>query len=59
MGILLAGATGVIGIRLLLLMLAEGHVIAAMTCTQGKIDGLRVAGVTPVLCDIFDQRAGP
>jgi nucleoside-diphosphate-sugar epimerase len=55
MRIFLAGATGVIGIRLLPLLLAEGHVIAAMTRTQGKIDGLRVAGVTPVLCDVFDQ----
>ena len=57
MRIFLAGATGVIGIRLLPLMLAEGHVVAAMTRTQGKIDGLRAAGVTPVLCDLFDQRS--
>ena len=55
--IFLAGATGVIGIRLLPRMLAEGHVIAAMTRTPGKTDGLREAGVTPVLCDIFDQRS--
>jgi UDP-glucose 4-epimerase len=53
--IFLAGATGVIGIRLLALMLVEGHVIAAMTRTHGKIDRLRAAGVTPVLCDLFDQ----
>ncbi len=57
MRIFLAGATGVIGIRLLPLMLAEGHVIAGMTRTRGKIDGLRAAGVTPVLCDIFDQKS--
>jgi len=37
--------------------LAEGHVIAAMTRTHGKIDGLRAVGVTPVLCDLFDQRS--
>ena len=55
MRIFLAGATGVIGIRLLSLMLAEGHVIAAMTRTREKLDGLRAAGVTPVLCDLFDQ----
>jgi hypothetical protein len=36
-------------------MSAEGHVIAAMTRTSGKIDGLRAAGVTPVLCDLFDE----
>jgi len=55
MRIFLAGGTGVIGIRLLPLMLAEGHVIAAMTRTRGKIDGLRASGVIPVLCDLFDQ----
>ena len=57
MRIFLAGATGVIGIRLIPLMLAEGHVIAAMTRTPGKVDGLRAAGVTPVLCDVFDQNS--
>ena len=57
MRIFLAGATGVIGIRLLRLMLAEGHVIAAMTRTPAKIDGLRAAGVTPVLCDVFDHES--
>lgn len=47
MRIFLTGATGVIGIRLLSLMLAEGHVVAAMTRTPRKIDGLRAPGVTP------------
>ena len=55
MRIFLAGATGVIGIRLLPLMLADGHLVAAMTRTKEKIAGLRAAGVTPVLCDVFDQ----
>jgi UDP-glucose 4-epimerase len=54
MRVFLAGATGVIGIRLIPLLLADGHAIAAMTRTRGKIDGLRAAGVTPVLCDVFD-----
>jgi nucleoside-diphosphate-sugar epimerase len=57
MRIFLAGATGVIGVRLMKLMLADGHVIAAMTRTPAKKDGLRAAGVTPVVCDVFDQRA--
>jgi hypothetical protein len=57
MRIFLAGATGVIGIRMLPLMLAERHVIAAMTRTPGKINGLRAAGVNPVLCDLFDQKS--
>jgi hypothetical protein len=38
-------------------MLAEGYVVAAMTRTPEKIDGLRAAGVIPVLCDLFDQKS--
>jgi len=57
MKIFLAGATGLIGSRLLRLMLAEGHVVAAMTRTKEKIKGLHAAGVTPVRCDLFDQRS--
>jgi len=55
MRIFLAGATGLIGIRLLPLMLADGHVIAAMTRTRAKMEGLAAAGVTPILCDVFDR----
>jgi nucleoside-diphosphate-sugar epimerase len=55
MRIFLAGATGLIGTRLLRLMLAEGHDVAAMTRTPEKVDGLRQARVTPVLCDLFDS----
>jgi nucleoside-diphosphate-sugar epimerase len=57
MRIFLAGATGVIGIRLIPLMLADGHVIAAMTRTRAKMEGLHAAGVTPILCDVFDREA--
>ena len=57
MRIFLAGASGVIGIRLIPLMLGEGHVVAAMTRTRAKVDGLRAAGVTPILCDVFDREA--
>jgi len=55
--IFLAGATGVIGSRLLPLLLAEGHSIAAMTRTPAKLDQLRTSGVTPLLCDLFDRSA--
>jgi nucleoside-diphosphate-sugar epimerase len=57
MRIFLAGATGVIGTRLLPLMLVDGHVVAAMTRTRAKLEGLQAAGVTPVLCDVFDREA--
>src|SRR5688572_20043995 len=57
MRIFLAGATGLIGTRLVPLMLAEGHVVAGMTRSREKVEGLRAAGVTPVLCDVFDAGA--
>lgn len=57
MKIFLAGATGVIGVRLIPLMLAEGHAVAAMTRTPSKMNELRAAGVSPVLCDLFDPEA--
>jgi uncharacterized protein YbjT (DUF2867 family) len=57
MRIFLAGATGVIGVRLLPLMAADGHVVAAMTRTPSKVDGLRATGVIPVVCDLFDPAA--
>src|ERR1700733_12368120 len=56
MRIFLAGATGVIGVRLMPLMLAEGYVVAATTRMPEKMDGLRAAGVIPVLCDLFDPK---
>jgi uncharacterized protein YbjT (DUF2867 family) len=52
--IFLAGATGVIGRRLLPLLLAEGHTVAAMTRSPEKAAGL--AG-EPVVCDVFDRDA--
>src|ERR1043165_3185843 len=55
MRIFLSGATGIIGLRLLPLMLADGHAVAAMTRTQAKVEGLRAAGVTPILCDVFER----
>jgi uncharacterized protein YbjT (DUF2867 family) len=57
MRIFLAGATGVIGVRLMPLMLAEGYVVAATTRMPEKMDGLRAAGVIPVLCDLFDPKS--
>jgi len=55
--IFLAGASGVIGSRLLPLLVDAGHQVAAMTRTAAKLDALRAAGATPVLCDVFDAAA--
>jgi nucleoside-diphosphate-sugar epimerase len=57
MRIFVAGGSGVIGIRLLPLLLADGHIVAAMTRSGDKADALRVAGAEPVVCDVFDAPA--
>jgi nucleoside-diphosphate-sugar epimerase len=55
--IFLAGATGVIGIRLLPLLVDEGHTVAGMTRSPQNIDRLRALGAEPVVCDVFDAVA--
>jgi nucleoside-diphosphate-sugar epimerase len=55
--IFLAGATGVIGVRLLPLLLASGHRVAAMTRSPHKADTLLALGAEPVVCDVFDAPA--
>lgn len=57
MRIFLAGASGAIGIRLVPLLVAGGHVVAAMTRTAQKLDQLRALGAEPVLCDVYDPDA--
>jgi nucleoside-diphosphate-sugar epimerase len=57
MRVFLAGASGVIGIRLIPLLVANGHAVAGMTRTATKAGGLAQAGAEPVVCDVFD--AGP
>jgi uncharacterized protein YbjT (DUF2867 family) len=52
--VFLAGASGVIGIRLLPLLVEQGHVVAAMTRSPGKAERLRELGGEPVVCDVFD-----
>ena len=57
MRIFLAGASGVIGARLLPLLVAAGHEVAGMTRSPGKLDGLKALGAEPVLCDVYDADA--
>src|SRR6201994_3482074 len=54
MRIFVAGASGVIGVRLLPLLVADGHVGAAMTRSPGKAALLAALGAEPVVCDVFD-----
>ncbi|MEA2307573.1 MAG: hypothetical protein QOH43_4853 [Solirubrobacteraceae bacterium] len=55
--VFVAGATGVIGIRLVPLLVAAGHAVGAMTRSPGKQDALRALGAEPFVCDVFDAAA--
>jgi nucleoside-diphosphate-sugar epimerase len=55
--IFIAGASGVIGTRLVPLLVADGHTVAGMTRTPGKASLLRELGAEPVICDVFDAGA--
>ena len=57
MRIFIAGASGVIGSRLVPLLVADGHTVAGMTRTPDKASLLRELGAEPVICDVFDAGA--
>ena len=54
MRIFLAGASGVIGVRLVPLFVAAGHAVAGMTRSPAKAQTLRGLGAGPLVCDVFD-----
>jgi hypothetical protein len=55
--IFLAGSSGVIGQRLIPLLVAEGHVVAGMTRSAGKAGHLASLGAEAVVVDVFDRDA--
>jgi nucleoside-diphosphate-sugar epimerase len=55
--IFVAGATGVIGVRVLPLLVADAHRVAAMIRSPQKADAIRALGAEPVVCDVFDAAA--
>ena len=55
MRVFVAGATGVLGRRLLPLLREAGHEVVGMTRTQDKTRMLEEAGAEPVVCDAFDR----
>lgn len=57
MRIFVAGATGVLGIRLLPLLVEAGHTVAGMTRSPGKAALLRAHRAAPVVCDVYDAAA--
>lgn len=57
MRVFLAGASGVIGRRLVPLLVERGHSVTGMTRSPEKADLLRRLGAVPVVCDVFDFEA--
>lgn len=55
MRVFVAGATGVIGVRLVPLLVAAGHEVAGMTRSPEKADLLRSLGAEPVIADVYDR----
>ena len=57
MRIFLAGATGVLGSRIVPLLVADGHRVAGMTRSPDKVGYLQSVGAAPVVCDVFNSEA--
>ncbi len=54
MRIVVAGATGVIGIRVVPLLVKAGHDVLGMTRTPGNTALLQDLGATGLVCDVYD-----
>jgi nucleoside-diphosphate-sugar epimerase len=57
MRVFLAGASGVIGRRLIPRLIRAGHVVGGMTRSASKMELLAELGAEPILCDVFDREA--
>jgi uncharacterized protein YbjT (DUF2867 family) len=57
MRIFLAGASGVIGQRLIPRLVQSGHIVGGLTRTASKVELLAQLGAEPILCDVFDRDA--
>ncbi|MHB1738559.1 MAG: NAD-dependent epimerase/dehydratase family protein [Actinomycetes bacterium] len=57
MRVFVAGATGVIGIRLLPLLVGAGHEVAGMSRSAERTGPIEAFGAEPVVCDVFDSAA--
>jgi nucleoside-diphosphate-sugar epimerase len=57
MRIFLAGASGMIGQRLIPRLVQAGHVVGGLTRSPSKTELLSRLGAEPILCDVFDREA--
>jgi uncharacterized protein YbjT (DUF2867 family) len=55
MRIFLAGASGVIGQRLIPRLVQAGHVVGGLTRSPSKTELLSHLAAEPILCDVFDR----
>jgi nucleoside-diphosphate-sugar epimerase len=55
--IFLAGASGVIGQRLIPRLVQAGHIVGGLTRSSSKTELLSNLGAEPILCDVFDREA--
>jgi nucleoside-diphosphate-sugar epimerase len=55
--VFLAGATGAIGKRLILLLLRSGAAVFGTTRSAARADELRSRGIEPIVVDVFDAPA--
>lgn len=55
MRIFIAGATGVIGRRLLPYLTRAGNEVTAITRSQDRVEQIRAGGAKPIVCDVFDR----
>lgn len=53
----MAGASGLIGVRLVPLLVDAGHEVAGMTRTPAKTERLAALGAQPVVADALDRKA--
>lgn len=57
MRVFLAGASGVIGRRLVPLLCVAGHDVAGLTRTRANAAVIAELGASPVVCDVYDAAA--
>jgi nucleoside-diphosphate-sugar epimerase len=57
MKVLLAGATGTLGVPLVSALVAGGHKVIGISRTPGKRDKLRALGAEPLVVDVMDRTA--
>jgi 2-alkyl-3-oxoalkanoate reductase len=55
--VFVAGATGVVGARLVPLLVERGHEVTGMTRSEAKAAGIRAAGAEPAVADALDPEA--